>query len=171
MIPTRYLVILALALAVLACSDSSDAPAPTPAPQPTPTPAEIDEPPASPPAPEAPGEASEPAAGLEDPTPIAAGDAVAGRADYQTLCSSCHGTEGAGDGPVAATLDPKPAKHSDGAFMNTLSDEYLFSVIKEGGAAVGKSAMMAPWGGTVTDEQIRNLIAFIRSLAVPPYSP
>ena len=169
MIATRRLVIPALALAIFACGDSSNAPAP--APSPAQTPAKVDEPPAPPPAPEAPAEQSEPADASGDTTPIAGGDPVAGRADYQTLCASCHGSEGAGDGPVAVSLDPKPAKHDDGAYMNTLSDEYLFQVIKEGGVAVGKSQMMAPWGGSVSDEQIRNLVAFIRSLAVPPYSP
>ena len=53
--------------------------------------------------------------------------------------------------------------------MNALSNEHLFKVIKQGGAAVGKSPMMAPWGGSLKDEQIRDVIAFVRSLADPPY--
>jgi len=36
---------------------------------------------------------------------------------------------------------------------------------------VGKSSMMAPLGGSLSDQQIRNVIAFIRSLADPPYQP
>ena len=55
--------------------------------------------------------------------------------------------------------------------MNPLTDDYLFKVIKFGGAAVGKSPMMAPVGGLLSDQQIRNVIAFIRSLAKPPYQP
>jgi len=38
------------------------------------------------------------------------------------------------------------------------------------GASVGKSAMMAGWGGTLSDQQILGLVAFMRSLAEPPYS-
>jgi mono/diheme cytochrome c family protein len=53
--------------------------------------------------------------------------------------------------------------------MNALSDAHLFKVISEGGAAVGKSNMMAPWGPTLSDEEIRSVIAFIRTLADPPY--
>ena len=33
----------------------------------------------------------------------------AGRAEYQQLCSSCHGPDGRGDGPAAAGLRVKPA--------------------------------------------------------------
>jgi mono/diheme cytochrome c family protein len=45
----------------------------------------------------------------------------------------------------------------------------LFKVTKEGGPAVGKSPMMAPWGGTLSDEQIWDVVAFVRSLAQPPF--
>ena len=90
---------------------------------------------------------------------------------YALYCASCHGAGGEGDGPVAQSLDPKPTRHTDGATMNALSDDYLFRVIAEGGAAVGKSPLMAPWGGTLDDAQIRALVAFIRTLARPPYPP
>jgi len=92
-------------------------------------------------------------------------------ADYQMYCASCHGQTGAGDGPVAPTLPVQPAKHNDGNYMNKLDDAYLFKVISEGGPSVGKSELMAPWGGSLSDQQIRNVIAYIRSLANPPYSP
>jgi mono/diheme cytochrome c family protein len=98
-------------------------------------------------------------------------DLAAGKADYGSYCASCHGPEGAGDGALAATLNPKPARHSDGAYMNSLSDEHLFKVIKFGGAAAGKSPMMVPMNGMLSDQQIRNLVAFVRSLADPPYEP
>ena len=55
--------------------------------------------------------------------------------------------------------------------MNALSDEHLFKVIKEGGTAVGKAATMPPWGGALSDDEIRDVVAFVRSLAKPPYQP
>jgi len=76
---------------------------------------------------------------------------------------------GEGDGPVAQGLDPKPARHSDGSYMNALSHDDLLQVIKFGGQSVGKSALMAPWGSALSDQQIENVIAFIRTLADPPY--
>jgi mono/diheme cytochrome c family protein len=88
---------------------------------------------------------------------------------YAQNCSSCHGPRGAGDGPVGATLNPQPARHDDGEYMNALSNEHLFMVIQEGGAAVGKSPTMAAWGATMSDDQIREVIVFVRSLAEPPY--
>jgi mono/diheme cytochrome c family protein len=110
-----------------------------------------------------------PAAAPAAPAASAKPDAARGAALYATNCSSCHGPGGDGDGPAAAALQPKPARHADGAYMNALSNEHLFKVIKEGGAAVGKSPLMAPWGGTLDDTQIWDLVAFVRSLAKPRY--
>jgi mono/diheme cytochrome c family protein len=151
----------ALVVAVACGSQEERTAAPEPAPAPAP-PAAAEAPPAQP-APTAP----EPAAPAEaaSVTP----DAAKGEQLYVTYCSSCHGARGAGDGPVAAGLDPKPAKHNDGAYMNALKNEHLFKITKEGGPAVGKSPMMAPWGGTLSDEQIWDVVAFVRSLAQPPY--
>lgn len=94
---------------------------------------------------------------------------VDGEAIYTANCASCHGARGDGDGPLSASLVPKPARHSDGEYMNALSDAHLFKVISQGGAAVGKSSMMAPWGTSLSDEEIEGVIVFIRSLADPPY--
>jgi len=118
--------------------------------------------------PQAPSPASAPATA---PAPSPGGrDIAKGEATYQQLCASCHGPRGAGDGPAGQALDPKPAHHNDGAYMNALTNEHLFRVIKEGGAAVGKSPMMAPWGGALSDDQIWNVVVFVRSLAQPPYT-
>jgi mono/diheme cytochrome c family protein len=152
----------ALALFAFGCGEQSDAPTPPKPAERAPAP-----PPAEPPAPP-------PAAAKAPDTPPAESaaveaDAKAGKADYQIYCASCHGETGAGDGPVAQALNPKPARHNDGAYMNPLTDDYLFKVIKFGGASVGKSPMMAPLG--LSDQQIHNVIAFVRSLAEPPYQP
>jgi mono/diheme cytochrome c family protein len=155
----------ALALLAFGCGEQSDAPTPPkPAERaPAPPPAK---PPAPPPAP--------PAAAKTPDTPsgesaAVKADAKAGKADYQIYCASCHGETGGGDGPVAQALNPKPARHTDGSYMNPLTDDYLFKVIKFGGASVGKSPMMAPLG--LSDQQVHNVIAFIRTLAEPPYQP
>jgi mono/diheme cytochrome c family protein len=52
--------------------------------------------------------------------------------------------------------------------MNQLSDKFLIDVISKGGGAVGKSAFMPAWGSALNDKQIRDLVAFIRSIAIPP---
>lgn len=97
-------------------------------------------------------------------------DLAKGEALYGANCASCHGARGEGDGPLAASLQPQPVKHSDGGYMNALSDDYLFKVVAQGGAAVGKSPMMAPWSPALSDSEIRSTVAFMRTLADPPYS-
>jgi mono/diheme cytochrome c family protein len=49
--------------------------------------------------------------------------------------------------------------------MKTLKDGDIFKIIKEGGGAVGKSPLMPPWGAALPDQDIRNVVAYIRSLA------
>jgi mono/diheme cytochrome c family protein len=126
-------------------------------------------------APSAPSAPEQGGAQPAEPAPAVAPAAVApdakrGEQLYATYCASCHGPRGAGDGPAGAALEPKPAKHSDGAYMNALTNQHLFKVVKEGGPAVGKSPLMAPWGGTLSDAQIWDVVAFVRSLAEPPYT-
>jgi hypothetical protein len=48
--------------------------------------------------------------------------------------------------------------------MANLTDAYLNRVIKEGGVSQGFSPLMPPWGGVLSDEEISNLIAFLRIL-------
>ncbi len=158
---------LALAALAVACGESTPAaPAPPEAARP-----EAAAKPATPQAPvPAPAPAAVPAAASpQTRAPAAAGDAARGKALYAQYCASCHGAGGNADGPLGQALNPHPAKHSDGATMNPLSDEHLFKVIQLGGPAVGKSPLMAPWGGMLSEAQIRDLIAFVRTLAVPPY--
>lgn len=90
------------------------------------------------------------------------GDAAKGKETFQTYCAACHGPEGKGDGAAAAALDPKPRNLSDAAYVSTLTNEHLYKVISEGGASVGLSPMMAAWGGTLSEQDIWNVIAFVR---------
>lgn len=95
----------------------------------------------------------------------AQGNAEKGGALYGQNCAACHGPAGKGDGAAAAALNPKPRDLTDKAYMGGLKDEYLVDIVKRGGAAVGKSATMPPWGAAMKDDQIRDVIAFVRSLA------
>ena len=72
---------------------------------------------------------------------------------------------------AAASLPVKPTDHTNGAVMNRLSDQFLLEIISKGGGAVGKSGFMPSWGATFDEKQLRHLIAYIRTLAVPPYRP
>lgn len=90
------------------------------------------------------------------------GDPAKGKEIFQTNCATCHGPEGKGNGPAAAALNPKPRNLSDAEYMSTLSNEHLIKVITEGGASVGKSPMMAAWGGILSQNDILNVVAYVR---------
>jgi mono/diheme cytochrome c family protein len=89
---------------------------------------------------------------------------VAGEKLYQIRCAPCHGPDGKAATPTAQALMPKPRDHTDRAYMNQLSTEYLAKIIKNGGPAVGKSPVM-PAQTDLNDQQIQDLIAFVRTLA------
>jgi mono/diheme cytochrome c family protein len=93
------------------------------------------------------------------------GDAAQGKAAYDQYCASCHGNTGKGDGPAAASLNPKPRDLTDKDYMAELKDPYLTKIISEGGSAVGKSALMPPWGAVLKQEGVQNIIAYIRGLS------
>ena len=99
------------------------------------------------------------------------GDAKAGKVKYDANCVGCHGATGKGDGAAAAALNPKPQDHTDGKAMNALTDKYLFDIIKQGGKAVQKAAVMPAANKKLTDQDISDMVAYIRSLANPPYKP
>jgi len=151
-----------------ACGPSDPAPAPSGGS----TPPKVEAPTPPPPAP-----APAPAPVEPEPTEASTatweclpGSAEAGATPYATLCESCHGPGGNGEGPAAAGLNPKPARHIDGTYMNALSNEHVRTVIRDGGPAVGKSPLMAPWGGALSDAQLDDVVAYVRSLALPPFA-
>lgn len=95
-----------------------------------------------------------------DPEAISSGSKL-----FIANCATCHGESGEGDGPASAGLDPKPAALSNGELLSDLSDAYLYWRIAEGGSADPFKSAMPAWKGIFGDEQIWQLITFIRSLS------
>ena len=81
---------------------------------------------------------------------------------YLTLCTSCHGLTGKGDGPEGASLSRRPRAFEDCTVMNNISDDVLFRAIKYGGAAVGISDEMPGWAAGISDRDVRELVQYIR---------
>ena len=105
------------------------------------------------------------------PAGALAGDAAAGKAAYTTNCVSCHGETGKGDGPVGQILQPPPRDFSLGDFKidadedgTAGTDADLKAVISKGAAAFGGDQMMAAWGSVLSDEDVDNVVAYIRTL-------
>ena len=81
---------------------------------------------------------------------------------YLSNCATCHGARG--DGSWRATVFlMRPGDLTDPRTMDALSDEYLHTLIKNGGATLGKPGMPA-FGFHLTDEQIGELIRHLRTL-------
>jgi mono/diheme cytochrome c family protein len=97
----------------------------------------------------------------------AAGDAQAGAQLYKAhKCSLCHGEGGKGDGPVFKGKPDDPMQDwTNKNTMSGLTDDFLAEIITKGGKAVGKSPKMIAYGEKLSDDQVKDLVAYIRSLA------
>jgi high-affinity iron transporter len=111
------------------------------------------------------GEPADSAPAEAPSTPAPAPAAFNAEATFNTVCAACHGTTGLGDGPAGMALDPRPASFADAAFWETRDDERVFTVIKEGSAAVGGSPLMVGWGASFDDDQISQLVEHVKSFA------
>lgn len=92
------------------------------------------------------------------------GDARKGEDLYLEKCVLCHGSQGEGwdwSKKVATSLVPVPdlAKAAP-----EQSDQFLFDVVKGGGEAVGKTRFMPPFGFDLRDQEVWDIVAYIRSL-------
>jgi len=83
-----------------------------------------------------------------------------GRTLFGTYCSACHGKEGEGeDGPPL----------NDKRFLNDTGDQTIFSVISSGVPGSEMPAWNQALGGPLTDQQVTQLVSFIRNWE--PQSP
>lgn len=122
---------------------------------------------------------SKPAAGAAAPAAVAKQQPAAPGADpalasakaqeiFSTRCATCHGPEGAGNGPASAGLTPPPRNFRDAAWQDSVQDEYIAKIVSYGGAAVGKSPAMPGNPDLIAQQQVLTaLVARVRSLRTP----
>jgi mono/diheme cytochrome c family protein len=96
-----------------------------------------------------------------------ASDDTSARSNFSTFCTPCHAESGTGNGTAGRTLKTRPADFTDCGRMSKEADDKLFRVIKEGGGSTGLSADMQPWGRAFGDEEIRGLVAYVRTFCKP----
>lgn len=97
-------------------------------------------------------------------TIVVMADAEEGRQLYEVFCTQCHGLTGHGNGINAPKLEVAPRNHTDKGEMTARTDEELFKAIAEGGQAVNKSILMPNWGNHLDDNDINNIIAYLREI-------
>ncbi|MGZ9226415.1 MAG: c-type cytochrome [Anaerolineales bacterium] len=90
--------------------------------------------------------------------PLGPDAAAAGAEVFRTNCEMCHGSQGHGDGPAGQSLEPKPGNLAE--VQTRAGDDYLFWRIHDGKPGTS----MVAWKGILSDEQIWQAVAFIRTL-------
>lgn len=90
--------------------------------------------------------------------PLGTDAATAGAEIFKNNCVACHGEQGHGDGPAGASLNPQPKNLPE--LASIVGDDYLYWRINTGKPGTS----MVGWKGILTDEQIWQVVAFIRTL-------
>jgi mono/diheme cytochrome c family protein len=92
-----------------------------------------------------------------------------GKRVFYQYCVWCHADASPAGPSNRSNVTPMPPLMSDGEKLNGESDEYMQNIITLGGSALGKSAMMPPYGKTLSAGDIKAVIAFTRAIAQPAY--
>jgi copper transport protein len=97
-----------------------------------------------------------------NPTPNTPETTAAGKAVYERLCLVCHGARGAGDGPAAFTMNPRPLDlrihvplHAEGEHFHWISEGI-------------PGTAMPGWRANLSDTERWQLVRYIQSLAATP---
>lgn len=106
--------------------------------------------------------------------PAAVADSAAGQQIYTSYCATCHGPTGQPDpdSEVVKALGVVPADFTDPLFNSREPAADWEMVIRHGGHALGLAEQMPAQGGALSDEQVSDVTAHIKSLvdtsAYPP---
>jgi len=92
------------------------------------------------------------------------GDVERGAALHVRHCADCHGADGRAE-VIVMHMDVPPKDQSDPVYMKTLPDEFLYLAICRGGEAVGRNFVMPAWGDLLSDQDIKDLVAQIRTFS------
>ena len=85
-------------------------------------------------------------------------------------CSRCHNPESTAERVSNYdNLEVKPHPFTEGDTLNKMSDAELTAIVSHGGPALNKSALMPPYGYTLSKTEIEALISYIRLISDPPY--
>ena len=94
--------------------------------------------------------------------PASPPDYARGKVLYGQLCASCHGANGAGDGPAGVNADPPPIAFTDQARANERSLFALYQVIRQG----LEGTSMASYS-SLPEEDVWALATYVGAIAYP----
>jgi len=100
-------------------------------------------------------------AAQDNPVALSEESVTAGRPVYLRFCASCHGFSGRGDG-VAGSTATAPANLIDDEWSHGGSDAEIYKTIAEG---VPPDYEMEEWLGRISEEDIWNVINYLKDLA------
>lgn len=92
------------------------------------------------------------------------GNAERGATLHLKHCAECHGADGKAK-VLVMHMDTPPKDQSDPVYMQTLPDAYLYLAVCRGGEGVGKNVFMPAWGGLLSDRDIKDLVAQVRTFS------
>ncbi len=95
-----------------------------------------------------------------------AADAGTAARRYAEHCAQSHGGSGKGDGPRAAQFKTRIRSFANCAWMAMRSDATLFLIIRDGSGAIGLLPEMPPFDGKLDDQQIAELVGYVRRFCV-----
>lgn len=92
------------------------------------------------------------------------GSAANGKDIYQERCVLCHGAGGRGwDWGQKVVRPPVPVPNL-AEVVPQRSDDDLMTVIRDGGEAVGLTRFMPAFGFHMSEQELRDVVAYLRSL-------
>jgi cytochrome c oxidase cbb3-type subunit 3 len=92
------------------------------------------------------------------------GDSKRGEDLYLEKCVLCHGSQGEG-WDWSKRVEKPPIPIPDLAkVVPQRSDQYLFDIINGGGEAVGKTRLMPPFGFQLSNDDVWDIVAYMRTL-------
>lgn len=90
-------------------------------------------------------------------------DLAQARDTFNQMCAGCHGTGGDGQDGTKSGFVPRVGTLANREYMASVPDDYLVLVIQKGGAYMGKIASMPAWEKKLSEEEIRDIVAHIRT--------
>ncbi len=79
---------------------------------------------------------------------------------FLNYCVTCHGPNADGQGRAAKLYNPKPANLR----ASDKNAQYMRLIVRGGGASMGRSQYMPPWGEELTDEQIEDVVTYLQAI-------